>query len=64
MKSSEPHPWFQPIARRIGIVIICFLWLGIEIWAAPGSLWSLVAACVCGWAVWDLLLSGKYRTDH
>ena len=58
---SEPHPWLQPIARRIGVTIFCVLWLCFELWSAPGSMWCWLAIAALGWAVWDFFLSGNYR---
>ncbi|MGI9499903.1 MAG: hypothetical protein ACR2P3_07690 [Geminicoccaceae bacterium] len=58
---SEPHPWLEPIARRIGVTVFCALWLGFEGWSGPGSLWFWLATCALGWAIWDFFLSGNYR---
>lgn len=62
--TSEPHPWLQPIGRRIGVTIFCALWLGFELWSVPGSLWCWLAAAALGWAVWDFFLSGTYAAKQ
>lgn len=59
---SEPHPWLQPLYRRIGVIVFCGLWLGFEGWTEAGSLWFWLAAFALGWAVWDFFLSGTYRS--
>jgi hypothetical protein len=57
----QPHPWFRPIGRRIGVTVFCVLWLGFESWTEPGSMWFWLTVAVLGWAVWDFFLSGNYR---
>ena len=62
MFKSEPHPWLEPIGRRIGVTVLCALWLGFELWTDPSSIWSMLAVFASGWAIWDFFLSGNYRT--
>lgn len=57
---SEPHPWLQPIARRIGVTVFCAGWLGFETWTEVGTLWFWIACFALGWAIWDFFLSGNY----
>ncbi|MEZ5932564.1 MAG: hypothetical protein R3F54_11505 [Alphaproteobacteria bacterium] len=57
---SDPHPWLQPVGRRIGVTVFCSLWLGFELWSDPGSMWCWMAAAALGWALWDFFLSGTY----
>ena len=59
--TSEPHPWLQPLSRRIGVTIFCAAWLGFESWSEPGSMWFWLALAALGWAIWDFFLSGNYR---
>jgi len=59
----QPHPWLQPLYRRVLTTIACVLWVGFEIWQEPGSLWFWIALFAAGYALWDFFLSGNYRTS-
>ncbi|MFO1067766.1 MAG: hypothetical protein U1E14_04500 [Geminicoccaceae bacterium] len=61
MRKDEPHPWLQPLSRRIVIVAICVVWTAFEAWNEPGGMWFWMFLAITGWGAWDLLLSGKYR---
>jgi hypothetical protein len=51
-----PHPFYEPLWRRIAIVALTALWLGIELWIADG-MWTVIAAAFFGYAVWGFLIS-------
>ncbi|MEM9439515.1 MAG: hypothetical protein AAGA73_03630 [Pseudomonadota bacterium] len=57
----DPHPWLQPIGRRVGVTVFCALWLAFEVWSQAGSMWFWLAAAALAWAIWDFFLSGNYR---
>lgn len=57
------NPWFQPLYRRVLTVAACLIWLGFELWTGE-VLWLLLAALFSGYAIWDLLLSGKYSVSR
>lgn len=59
---NDPHPWLQPIGRRIGVAVFCALWLGFEALSETGSMWFWLALFALGWAIWDFFLSGTYRS--
>ena len=61
---SEPHPWLQPIGRRIGVTVFCAAWLGFETWSEPGTMWFWLASFAFGWALWDFFLSGNYASNQ
>lgn len=56
----KPHPWFNPLYRRILTMLFCLIWLGIEAYSDPGGLWTLMALAVTAWGVWDFFLAGHY----
>lgn len=50
------HPWYQPRARRIGVVVVCVLWFAME--ARSGNpFWMMLAGAVTVLTVWKLLIS-------
>lgn len=61
---SEPHPWLEPLPRRVGVTVFIVLWLIFEIWTEPGTLWFWLAIAALAWAIWDFFLSGNYRTPE
>lgn len=56
----KPHPWFQPLYRRILVTLFCVAWAIWEGYYDMGSIWFLLMLGVTAWAVWDFFLSGNY----
>lgn len=56
MIPTHRDPWFAPLYRRIGVVAVCAIWLGLEAWAGE-QVWTLIAVAVTGYAVWALLVA-------
>ena len=56
-----PHPWFQPLWRRLLTTLVCLAWLGFELWQGE-ALWLILAAAFSIYALWDFFLSGNYQT--
>lgn len=50
------HPWYQPLARRIGVVLVCALWFGMEAWS-ENPFWMILAGAATALTVWKLLLT-------
>ena len=46
-----PHPWFNPLYRRLLTTVFCAVWLAIELWKAPSSIWTILAAGFTAWTV-------------
>ncbi|MGF1477239.1 MAG: DUF3329 domain-containing protein [Geminicoccaceae bacterium] len=57
----QPHPWFRPLYRRVLVLCLCLIWLALELWSQPDSLWVIAALAVTAWGLWDFFLSGNYR---
>ena len=60
----QPHPWFNPLYRRVLTACVCVIWLAVEAYSDPGSIWSLLAMGVTAWAVWDFFLAGHYPVEQ
>jgi hypothetical protein len=56
MTPTNRHPWFAPLYRRVAVVAVCVLWLGLEAYGGS-ELWTVVAVAVTGYAVWALLIT-------
>lgn len=50
------HPWYQPLSRRIGVVLVCTIWLGMEVYM-NSPFWMMLAGAATGLTVWKLLLT-------
>jgi hypothetical protein len=59
--AMEPHPWLRPVERRVGVAVLCALWLGFESYYDMGGLWFWLALGATAYAIWDFFLSGSYR---
>ena len=60
MIKSAPHPWLDPLYRRVGVVLFICAWLAVEFWTEPGGLWFWMMVAVLAWAIWDFFLAGNY----
>ena len=50
------HPWYQPLSRRIGVVVVCMLWFGMEAWS-ENPFWMILSGAVTALTVWKLLMT-------
>ena len=60
MFSSEPHPWFIPLYRRVITMAVCVAWLVFEL-IGQQSFWLILAGAVNGYAIWEFFLGPTYR---
>jgi len=56
MTPTNRHPWFAPLYRRIAVVAVCLVWLGLEIYGGE-EIWGIFALAVTGYAIWSLLIT-------
>src|SRR3546814_867158 len=61
MPRTEPHPFLRPLYRRIILIAACIAWLAFEL-TQQDTLWLILAGAATAYGVWDLFLSGNYRT--
>lgn len=59
MATPEPHPWLQPLYRRVLLFIVTLAWLGFEL-IQQDPLWLTIAVGVVLYAGWDFFLRGVY----
>lgn len=50
------HPWYQPLARRIGVVVVCAVWFGMELWM-QSPFWMILTGALTSFTGWKLLLA-------
>jgi hypothetical protein len=56
---GDPHPWFRPLWRRVGIFVLCLGWLAFELYQQD-PLWIAMVAGATTYAAWDFFLRGAY----
>jgi hypothetical protein len=56
---GEPHPWLQPLGRRVAIFALCLGWLAFELYQGD-RLWIVMVAAASAYALWDFFLRGAY----
>jgi hypothetical protein len=56
----KPHPWLQPLYRRVLVTLFCLAWTVWEGVYDASSIWFLLMLGISAWAVWDFFLSGNY----
>ena len=50
------HPWYQPLGRRIAVVLICAIWFGVELWS-QNPFWYVLSGALTAFTGWKLLLA-------
>ena len=58
----KPHPWLQPLYRRVLVTLFCVAWTAWEGIYDAGSIWFLLMLGITAYAVWDFFLSGNYTS--
>jgi hypothetical protein len=54
------NPWFRPLSRRIGTLLVSALWFGLEI-HGQNPFWMILSGGVVAVVLWSLIL--KYPKD-
>jgi hypothetical protein len=49
---TEPHPWLEPLHRRVITLIVCLAWLVFELLQRE-TLWLVMATAASAYALWD-----------
>lgn len=52
------HPFYQPLWRRVLIPLVCFVWAGIELYAAQ-PIWAAIVGALGGYAVYKLFIEKR-----
>jgi hypothetical protein len=55
--SMQPHPFYEPLWRRIMIVIFTASWFGFEILVAHEGMWKVLAGAMFAYCVWSFLIA-------
>ena len=61
MFAPEPHPFFDPLWRRIALIGLCVAWAGVEFYHHK-TVWGVLVLAITAQAAWSYLLKYK-RTD-
>ena len=51
------HPFFDPLWRRIAVVVIVALWFAFEVLVTQQSLWMAIAGAMTLYAVYTFLIA-------
>lgn len=60
----QPHPWFNPLYRRVLTMAFCVIWLIFEASRDLSGLWTLMALAVTAWGAWDFFLAKHYPVNE
>ena len=55
--NEQKHPFYKPLWRRIGIVVVIALWLGLELSRGSEWFWSALAGGMLIYAVYTFFLT-------
>ncbi len=58
----KPHPWLQPVYRRVLVTVFCVAWTAWEAYYDISSIWFMLMIGVTAWAIWDFFISDNYKT--
>ena len=54
---DQKHPFFQPLWRRIVLVVIVAAWLAFEVFHTKDTLWMSVATVMLIYGVWTFFIN-------
>ena len=54
---DQKHPFFQPLWRRIVLVVVVAAWLSFEVFYTYDTLWMSVATVMLIYGVWTLFIN-------
>lgn len=57
--STNEHPFYRPLWRRILIVFTTVIWAGFEVLVTQSGLFMVLAVAVMVYAIWTFLLVYK-----
>jgi len=58
MFGTSSHPFFDPLWRRIALVVFCLCWSGVEFYFA-NTMWGYLILAIAVYAGWAYLLTYK-----
>lgn len=50
------HPWYRPLYRRIGVVLVCLILFAMDAWSGH-TFWMILFAVATGFTTWKLLIA-------
>ncbi len=56
------HPWFDPLWRRVLLVLFCGAWAGMEYYLGNIT-WVYIIGAITGYAAWAYLIGYKGPDD-
>jgi hypothetical protein len=54
--SDRPYQFFEPLWRRIAVLVFVAAWLAIELIYLREPMWSVIAGAMVAYAVWVFFL--------
>jgi len=54
---DQKHPFFQPLWRRIALVVLVAIWLAFEVIYTQSTLWMSVATVMLVYGIWTFFLN-------
>jgi uncharacterized membrane protein len=53
----QPHPFYEPLWRRILIVVFVAAWFGFEIFLDHNGMWTTIAGAMLAYCVYAFLIA-------
>ncbi len=53
----NPHPFYNPLWRRIAIVACVAVWFGLEIFSWHDGMWTTIAGATLVYCIWQFLFA-------
>ncbi|WP_170230541.1 hypothetical protein [Roseibium hamelinense] len=58
MSAHTSHAFFDPLWRRILLVLVCAAWVGVELYHGNQT-WALITGGIAVYAAWSFLVTYK-----
>ena len=57
--STNEHPFYRPLWRRVLIVLSTVIWAGFEVFVAKSGLFMVLSVAIMAYAIWAFLIVYK-----
>jgi hypothetical protein len=61
--SDRSYRFFEPLWRRIAVIVFVLAWFGFEVFYAREPLWMMIAGAMVAYGIWVFLLKWPKGED-
>jgi hypothetical protein len=62
--SERPYQFFEPLWRRVAVIVFVAAWLAIEVFYAREPMWIIIAAALLVYGFWVFIFKWPKSTPN